>query len=236
MTHSSVEVRPFAKDRRVLSLDGRVLTVPDDWALLPPGDPALSRRIKEDGPSWSVLEHKGRKVFSHGIWAPAARIEALRLELEAERADPAYQRKLEASRQRRAREEQDYARDFREAVLDFLCFHHRHTALAEELATRIANHATPVGSGTVARTERIPLIDRAEAATIAWMRHQTTAYDDMDVPRVKGMRREVRRQLARRSHELLEQYRGDKDIDATRCPLQQALAKPRSGEQGAAQV
>lgn len=48
---------------------------------------------------------------------------------------------------------------------------------------------------------------RAEAATIAWMRHQTTAYDDMTIPREKGKRREVRRMLAKRSKHLLQQYR-----------------------------
>ena len=49
--------------------------VPPDWILVPPGDAALSRRIKQDGPSLTVIEIKGRKRFSQGIWAPAARIE-----------------------------------------------------------------------------------------------------------------------------------------------------------------
>jgi hypothetical protein len=35
------------------------------------------------------------------------------------------------------------------------------------------------------------------------MRHQTTGYDGMAIPRVKGKRREVRRTLATRSKELL---------------------------------
>ena len=39
------------------------------------------------------------------------------------------------------------------------------------------------------------------------MRHQTTAYDSMVIPRVKGKRREVRRMLAQRSKELLARYR-----------------------------
>jgi Uncharacterized conserved protein (DUF2293) len=41
----------------------------------------------------------------------------------------------------------------------------------------------------------------------AWLRHQTTAYDWMAIPRIKGKRREVRRMLARRSQELLARYR-----------------------------
>jgi ribose/xylose/arabinose/galactoside ABC-type transport system permease subunit len=99
--------------------------------------------------------------------------------------------------------------------------------IAKRLAQWVADHATPVGSGTVARTKRIPVEQRAEAAVIAWMRHQTTGYDSMVIPRVKGKRREVRRMLAQRSKELLARYRKGETIDAN-CPLALALAKPRS--------
>lgn len=225
MPNQSLEVRPFRKPGHVLALDGRVLAVPDAWALLPPGDPALSRRIKADGPSWTVIEPVGRKRFSRGIWAPAARIEALRAELAAERQDPSYQRKLDAGRRRRAVEQASYEVEFRQAVLAFLAFHPRHSAHAEALAALIAQHAVPVGSGTVARTERIPVEERAEAATIAWMRHQTTAYDSMNIPRVRGKRREVRRMLAQRSRDLLQVYRAGRDVDLMRCPLQAALRR-----------
>ncbi len=223
MPDQTREVRPFAKPRHVLTTDARVLRVPDEWALLPPGDAALSRRIKQDGPSWTVIEPVGNKRFSRGIWAPAARIEALRAELAAEREDPAYQRKLEAGRRRRASAEAGYAEDFRAAVLAFLAFAPAHATLAAEMATSIAVHATPVGSGTVARTRRIPLEERAEAAAIAWMRHQTTAYDDMHIERVRGRRREVRRLLAEQSRRLLERYRRGDPVDGGRCPLQRAL-------------
>jgi hypothetical protein len=220
---TSEEVRPIHKPGHVLNLYGCVVPVPAGWSLLPPGDAALSRRIKEDGPSYTVIELKGRKRFSRGIWAPAGRIEALRAALEAERADPAYQKKLDAGRRRRAAEQEVYAGDFRQAVLTFLAFHPAHQALAGELATRIAAHAVPVGSGTVARTERIPIEERAEAATIAWMRHQTTAYDSMAIPRAKGARREIRRLLARRSQQLLARYRQNQAFDPHGCPLQAAL-------------
>lgn len=210
--------------------DGAVLAVPAGWALLPPGDAALSRRIKEDGPTWTVVEMKGRKRFSRGIWAPAARIEALRTELMIERQDPAYRKKLDASRQRRAAAQEVYAEDFRGAVFQFLAFHSRYTEQAEILAGLIAAHAVPVGSGTVARTQRIPIEARAEAATIAWLRHQTTAYDHMHIPREKGRRREVRRMLAQHSQQLLNRYRQGQTIDLARCPLYQALPKPAPRE------
>ena len=88
----------------------------------------------------------------------------------------------------------------------------------------IATHATPVGSGTVARTKRISVERRAEAAVIAWMRHQTTAYDNMHIPRVKGKRREVRRMLAERSRKLLDRYRSGEALSGD-CPLTTALHK-----------
>ncbi len=221
----SLEVRPTSKSRQVLSADGRTLTVPEGWSLLKPGDAALSRRIKKDGPTWTVVEMKGRKRFSRGIWAPGDRIEALRAELDREREDPAYEKKLAAGRARRAREQETYVTEFKAGVLAFLDFDPAHAALADRLAQAITDHAVPVGSGTVARTRRIPLEQRAEAATIAWMRHQTTAYDHMVIPREKGKRREVRRMLAKRSKQLLERYRRSGDIDRDACPLRKALEK-----------
>jgi hypothetical protein len=58
---------------------------------------------------------------------------------------------------------------------------------------------------------------------IAWMRPQTTGYDGMAIPRVKGKRREVRRMLARRSQELLARYRRGEPVPEG-CPLKKALA------------
>ena len=217
------EVRPGPSARQIINERSALETVPEDWSLLPPGDAALSRRIKQDGPTITMIELKGRKRFSRGNWAPAARIDALRRELEVERQDPSYQRKLDAGRQRRAAAEEEYAVDFKDAVFRFLAFHPGRHVEAETLANLIAEHATPVGSGTVARTERIPIEERAEAATIAWLRHQTTGYDSMAIPREKGRRREVRRMLAQRSVQLLARYRSGQAIDLAQCPLHRAL-------------
>jgi len=224
MPELSREVRPCQKPRHVVTLEGAVLAVPVGWELLPPGDAALSRRVKLEGPSWTVIERKGRKKFSRGIWAPADRIAVLQAGRAFEKETPAYRKKLDARRLRRAREESCYANEFRSAVLAWLNFHSRHLPAAEQLASLIAAHATPVGSGTVARTERIPIDQRAEAATIAWLRHHTTGYDSMRIARIAGERRDVRRQLAQLSRLLLERYRSGSPIDATRCPLAKALS------------
>jgi hypothetical protein len=216
-------VRPGPAPRTVLTEQGRTLTAPETWSLLPPGDAGLTRRVKAAGPTWTVVEKVGRRTFSKGVWADTASIEKARGALDAERADPAYARKLDAARGRRAVKQEAYVGDFRGAVLAFLAFAPAHEPLAQRLADAVTTHATPVGSGTVARTERIPIEERAESAVIAWMRHQTTAYDDLVIPRIKGERRRVRRMLAERSRALLESYRRGTAMDAGRCPLQRAL-------------
>ncbi|MFN0021976.1 MAG: DUF2293 domain-containing protein [Pirellulaceae bacterium] len=206
----------------VRTADGRVLPVPQGWVLLPPGDAALTRRVKAAGEHWVVQEKKGRKIFSRGVWAEGAAIERIRGELEVERSTEGFARRREADARRREKTQATYVEDFLGAVVAFLDFHPAHAALADRLARAVTEHATPVGSGTVARTKRIPVEKRAEAAVIAWMRHQTTGYEGMVVPRIKGKRREVRRMLARRSHELLDRYRRGESAPE-RCPLKQAL-------------
>lgn len=222
MSTETLDVTPSSKSGHVVNTKGETIKVPDSWELLVPGDAALSRRIKKDGPSWTMKEKKGRRLFSKGIWAPAKRIAALRAELEQERLDPSYQKKLDAGRKRREKEQVAYVADFESSVRDYLSFAPAYAALAEVMAKQITDHATPVGSGTVARTKQISIEQRAEAATIAWMRHQTSAYDDMVIPRVKGQRREVRKQLAKRSRQLLNDYRNGAETPQS-CPLAAAL-------------
>ena len=216
---------PGPTPNTVRATDGKILTVPDGWVLVPPGDAALSRRIKAAGDHFAVAEKKGRKVFSRGIWTAAATVERIRADLEAERSTEGFAKKKEADARRREKAQVEYVEDFHGAVVAFLAFHPTYADLADRLARAVTDHATPVGSGTVARTKRIPVEQRAEAAVIAWMRHQTTGYDSLVIPRVKGKRREVRRMLARRSHELLERYRRGEPV-GDECPLKKALVKP----------
>jgi hypothetical protein len=211
---------PGPTPNTVKSADGTILTPPTDWMLLPPGDAALTRRVKAAGDHWVVQEKKGRKIFSRGVWAAASTIARIKTELDTERSTPSFVRKRENDARRRDKAQSEYVEDFSNAVLTFLDFHPVYADLADRLAHAVADHATPVGSGTVARTKRIPIEQRAEAAVIAWLRHQTTAYESMVIPRVKGKRREVRRMLAERSKELLSRYRNGEAVD---CLLKKAL-------------
>lgn len=202
--------------------DKTEVAIPAGWELLPPGDAGLTRRVKALGPSWTMQEKKGRRVFSRGVLAPAENIRRAREEVEAKRADPKYERQLAQARKRREAKQEAYVEDFKGAIVAFLNFHPIHAGFADQLAELVAAHATPVGSGTVARTERIPIEDRAAAAVIAWMRHQTTDYDNMHIARVRGQRREVRGELAKASLRVLQRYRRGEKIPGT-CPLKKAL-------------
>src|SRR5689334_7719958 len=106
----------------VRSPDGRILTVPAGWSLLPPGDAALTGRVKKAGEHWVIQERKGRKIFSRGVYAPAATIERTQAELAAERSTETYAKRRAADVRRRDSAQAAYVEDFYGAVLEFLAF------------------------------------------------------------------------------------------------------------------
>lgn len=217
-------VSPGSRPNSVITPQGKKLKMPADWELLPPGDATLTRRTKAASPAhYVVQERKGRRLFTRGVWAPKAIIDGVRAELEAERATETYAKRKQATAKRRDKVQAEYVEDFTAAIRAYLAFDPRYQDLAERLAKAVAEHATPIGSGTVARTKQIPVERRASHAVIAWMRHQTTEYDTMTVPREKGKRAKIRRLLAVRSKELLQRYRNGEGVGED-CPLTAALA------------
>ncbi len=222
-------VHPGPKQKSVIDPNGEVLFPPQDWIFLKAGNGPLTRNVKSRCITWQVQIKKGKRTISKGIWADKVHVEAATEELERKRATPEYQRQRAADLKRKERKHAKYVDDFYQATIDFLAFHPAYRQTAERLAREVTNLATPVGSGTVARTTRIPIHKRVEAAVIAWLRHQTTGYDQMHIIRKKGNRREVRRMLAQKSQAMLAQYRTGESIDNT-CPLQQALAKEENSK------
>src|SRR4051812_8991403 len=105
---SEAAFAPGPEPNQVRAADGRVLTAPDDWTLVPPGDPGLTRRVKAAGDHWVVQVRRGRKIFSRGVWAPAASVERIRAELEQERATEGYARRQETSARRREAAQGEY--------------------------------------------------------------------------------------------------------------------------------
>jgi hypothetical protein len=212
---------------------GKKVTPPTDWAFLAAGDAALTRKVTARGEFWRVQAQMGRRTISKGLWAPEAIIARAREEVEAQRATDTYKNKLASDRKRRAQKQTEYEQEFMLAVRAFLAFAPRYEAEEKAMAGAVTEHAIPVGSGTVARTTLIPIKERAAKAVIAWMRHQTTAYDSMRIARIKGERREVRRMLAQRSMELLRTYREGRE-PMPDCPLKQVLEPSAPPEKQAA--
>ncbi len=217
-------VKPGFKKGTVITEEGEVLSPPDDWSFLPAGDGPLTLNVKKRGVYWQVQIKKGRRNISKGIWIKEEFIVAGKEEVEAKRATPEYARRRDYDKKRRDQKHLEYVELFYKETKQFLDFHPEHSEIADQLAKAVTELATPIGSGTVARTERIPLPERVQAAVIAWMRHQTTAYDQMSIARIKGKRREVRKMLAQRSKDLLQKYRSGHPTDMN-CPLLNALDK-----------
>ena len=222
------ETRTFLitkSDSRLKDKAGKVFSVPAGWQKLPAGDASITRKLKSLGPSWTVQEKKGRKSFSHGVWAAKEHIEAAKSLVEAQRADPKHQKKLAQAKVRREEKEAVFSTGFQQEIIKFLNFDKKYQALVDKLAVLVKEHAVPVGSGTVARSSSVTLDDKAALAVMAWMRHQTSAYDSTSVPRIKGARRELRRKIARQSERILAKYRSGDEVDFTLCPLYKALYK-----------
>ncbi|MEG1979659.1 MAG: DUF2293 domain-containing protein [Victivallaceae bacterium] len=206
-----------------IKLNSQDIPIPAGWGFAPSGDAALTRRIKAGNEYYQLVHHKRNRLENLGIYAPQQLIEQIQADLVAERNSETYRKKLDSSRRHREKQQLEYSAEFTQAVADFLNFAPCYKEYELKFATVVAKHATPVGSGTVARTKMISVPERAEAAVIAWMRHQTTAYDEMKIARIKGERRSVRRELAEQSRKILTHYRCGDKIDFESCPLNKAL-------------
>lgn len=223
MTNNIKIVAP-GKNGQLIGEQGELVTPPAGWSFLPAGDAGVTRKVTAQGNYWRVQYKKGRKTMSKGVWAPADTITTAKQQVAAIRSTEGYQKKRAADIQRREKKQQLYEGEFLQAVVNYLNFHASYAELAQQMAQAITQHAIPVGSGTVARTQLIPLEERAAKAVIAWMRHQTTVYDNLKIARIKGERRAVRRQLAQQSIQLLSQYRKGEAI-LPNCPLMKAIQK-----------
>ena len=216
-------VKPGA-DGELFGLKGEILTLPAGWTFLPTGDAGITRKVTSQGAFWRVEVKKGRRTISLGIWAPETTINQARQNVQAIRLTTEYKKKQTYTAEQREKKQAQYNVEFCQAVEGFLDFHSNYKELEKKLAKAVTIHAIPVGSGTVARTQMIPIEERAALAVIAWMRHQTTAYDNLKIAKIKGERRAVRRSLAQQSVTLLASYR-EGLVATDNCPLQKAIDK-----------
>ena len=218
------------KNGNLIGEKGEILVLPSSWAFLPAGDAGITRKVTAKGVFWRVEVKMGRRTISHGIWAPATTIIQAQEEVKTTRLTDEYKKKRVSDINRRDKKQELYDADFCKAVEDYLGFHQIYKPLEKRFARAVTVHAIPVGSGTVARTQTIPIEERAANAVIAWMRHQTTAYDQVKIARIKGERRAIRRGFAQESVALLANYRLGRGI-TDNCPLQKAIDKIQTGNE-----
>jgi len=220
----NIRIINCTRDNRLVDDHGKEVHPPKGWIFLPAGDAGLTRKVTAKKQYWKAVFRKGRRVMSKGVWAPVDIISNARAEIQVVRSTDQYKKRLDAGRRYREKKEEQYCVDFYLEIRRFLSFHERFRDMEEALAKAVTEHAVPVGSGTVARTEMIPIEERASRAVIAWMRHRTTAYDNMNIPGIKGMRRETRRLFAKRSSELLGRYRRGESPSGN-CPLRSEIER-----------
>ena len=225
-----IRIENPGKNGSLKDAKGEILFPPSTWVFLPAGDAGITRKVTSKAVFWRVEVKMGRRIISQGIWAPAMTIMQAREVVMAARLTDEYRRKRVSDIIRRDHKQVLYDAEFCTAVEDYLGFHQIYKTMEKKLAKAVTLHAIPVGSGTVARIQTIPVEERAAHAVIAWMRHETTAYDQVKIARIKGERRAVRREYAQQSVALLAIYRQGKGIPDN-CPLQKAMIKIQTDDE-----
>ncbi len=214
-------VKPGLKGQ-VINEYGEPQKPPVGWVFLPAGDAGVTRKVTAKGHYWRVQVKKGRRTISKGVWAPAVTISEAKMAVAEMRQTDDYQKKRISTLKRRDTKQNNYKQEFCLAVEQFLCFDAIYEPFQKKLASAVTEHTIPIGSGTVARTQMIPLEERAAKAVVAWMRHNTTVYDKMKIGNIKGQRRIVKRTLAYESQKILINYRLGREL-APGCPLAKAI-------------
>ena len=180
-----LHLQPGPTPNTVRAADGAVLTVPEGWTLLPPGDAGLTRRVKAAGDHWVVQEKVGRKMFSEACGRRRRPSTG-----SGPNSTPSVHRGIrqeEGGRRPAPGEAQtEYVEDFHGAVVAFLAFHPepRRPRRPAGPCRHRARHAGRQRHGRP--DEAHPVEQRAEAAVIAWMRHRTTGYDEHGDPQGQG--------------------------------------------------
>ncbi len=222
--NSQVKILTINKTGHLIDDKGIKQTPPANWSFLAAGDAGVTRKVTSKNIYWKVVFRKGRRTMSKGVWAPKETIDKAIKDVNQTRNTEEYQKKRIYQQNRREEKQNLYEIEFKDAVISFLNFHNKYLPIAETMSILVTKHAIPIGSGTVARTAMIPIEERAAKAVIAWMRHQTTQYDNMQIARIKGERRNVRRNLAEDSVKVLNTYRKGEPVPFN-CPLKSAITK-----------
>jgi hypothetical protein len=185
------------------------IEIPEDWEFLPTGDAFVTRTVKAAGRYWLSWQPRSRHRPHRrllGLWAPAEAIRAAEARAEQTAGKRAAARTVNA--RTRARREERYQDQLREAVLAFLGFAPSYADLAEQIAVETAAHAAVVGSGRVGRTRLLSLEEKARLAARAHIRHRFTKYEDelSDLPFEAWGADDLYREIRGAAHEAVDDF------------------------------
>lgn len=185
------------------------IEIAEDWEFLPTGDAFVTRTVKAAGRYWLPWQPRSRHRPHRrllGLWAPAEAIRAAEARAEQTAGKRAAARTVNA--RTRARREERYQDQLREAVLAFLGFAPSYADLAEQIAVETAAHAAVVGSGRVGRTQRLSLEEKARLAARAHIRHRFTKYEDelSDLPFEAWGADDLYREMRGAAHEAVDDF------------------------------
>ena len=185
------------------------IEIAEDWEFLPTGDAFVTRTVKAAGRYWLPWQPRSRHRPHRrllGLWAPAEAIRAAEARADQTAGKRAAARTVNA--RTRARREERYQDQLREAVLAFLGFAPSYADLAEQIAVETAAHAAVVGSGRVGRTQRLSLEEKARLAARAHIRHRFTKYEDelSDLPFEAWGADDLYREMRGAAHEAVDDF------------------------------
>ncbi len=80
----TIDVKVGQRPGYFVTFDGKEMKLPNGWAVLPPGDAGLTRRVKKAGPHWVVKDLYKKRWISKGVLALRETINSLGAELDAE--------------------------------------------------------------------------------------------------------------------------------------------------------
>ncbi|QZT38099.1 DUF2293 domain-containing protein [Halosquirtibacter xylanolyticus] len=207
---------------KLLDKQGQEVSVPPQWVFLPAGDAGVTRAITKHKNYIRVKVLRGRRAISKGIWAPEALILEAKQRMEAMRSSESYQKQNLQRGIRRDQKQEVFKGALESAIKDKLSFHLCYKELEFKLAKAIADHSAPIGSGTVARSSRLTMEQKAERAINGWVRHHLTPYDQLKIARVKGARSMARKIMIEKGNEVLDIYRIGQERPSP-CPIQKSL-------------
>ncbi|MCL4553069.1 MAG: DUF2293 domain-containing protein [Candidatus Marsarchaeota archaeon] len=181
------------------------VSIPKNWELLKTGDAGLTRAVRKVGPYWEVVEKARQFTKVIGTLAPAQLIEKVRTERAA--CAEELETKRAASAKSRKRKELLKSGKLRAEIIKYLEFRSEFEKEAQEIAESVVSWTTPVGSGTVGRSQSLSPAEIAERAVRAHLRHEMTNYDQrLDELRQLGILDDDSRDGAKRD--------AAKDVDA----------------------